>query len=150
MSRNLTAHFINLRPGQFLITSQESVDYNCIAWAGNDNSNWWSPVGKYYWPEGVPREETVQAYVRAFASIGFEPCENGDLEPGIEKVALFVDGNRIPVHMARQLANGRWTSKLGEWEDIEHVLEGLSGTPGYGTVMQFLRRHAEGTTPSKS
>ena len=140
MPHNLTAHFVNLRHGQFLKTSEESLDYNCFAWAGNDNSNWWSPVGRHYWPVGVPREETVQAYIRAFATIRFEPCENGELELGVEKVALFVDANMIPTHMARQLASGRWTSKLGEWEDIEHALEGVAGTPGYGTVVQFLRR----------
>ena len=44
-----------------------------------------------------------------------------------------------PTHAARQLPNGKWTSKLGRWEDIEHDLEGLTGEM-YGSVQQILKR----------
>jgi hypothetical protein len=40
---------------------------------------------------------------------------------------------------ARQLPNGKWTSKLGRWQDIEHELDGLVGAM-YGTVRQILKR----------
>lgn len=33
----------------------------------------------------------------------------------------------IPSHAARQLPNGRWTSKCGQAEDIEHDLRDLEG-----------------------
>ncbi|MCY7407984.1 MAG: hypothetical protein LH631_11575, partial [Alkalinema sp. CAN_BIN05] len=43
-----------------------------------------------------------------------------------------------PQHVARQLPNGLWTSKLGRLEDIEHELDGLSGDL-YGTVQKFMK-----------
>ncbi len=45
----------------------------------------------------------------------------------------------VPKHAARQLPNGRWTSKCGELEDIEHALEGVVGI-WYGTVAHLLKR----------
>jgi hypothetical protein len=56
----------------------------------------------------------------------------------MEKVALYAT-DEGPAHAARQLSNGRWTSKLGRDEDIEHELEGLAGSH-YGAVVQFLQR----------
>jgi hypothetical protein len=41
------------------------------------------------------------------------------LEPGFLKVALYGTGLTY-THAARQLADGKWTSKLGKGEDIEH------------------------------
>lgn len=38
-----------------------------------------------------------------------------------------------------ELPNGKWTSKLGRWEDIEHEIEGLMGEM-YGDVKQILKR----------
>lgn len=49
-------------------------------------------------------------------------------------------------HVARQLPDGRWTSKLGPDEDIEHNdLHALEGDVGvyplcYGVVIRFMRR----------
>ena len=67
---------------------------------------------------------------------------NASLEPGFEKVALYADRNEEVTHAARQTADGSWTSKLGEWEDIAHKsLEALCGDePAYGTVAQILKR----------
>jgi hypothetical protein len=44
-----------------------------------------------------------------------------------------------PLYAARQLPNGRWTSKLGEWEDIEHALHDLTGMV-YGSVVLVMKR----------
>jgi hypothetical protein len=53
---------------------------------------------------------------------------------------IYVDSSGTPTHMARQLSNGNWTSKLGDAEDIEHAqLEQLEGDI-YGVAYQFLRR----------
>jgi hypothetical protein len=74
----------------------------------------------------------------AFATVGFENCSTDEWEPGFEKIALFArDG--VPQHAARQLATGRWTSKLGAMEDIEHDLRDLEGTL-YGSVVLFMKR----------
>jgi hypothetical protein len=63
------------------------------------------------------------------------------LEPGIEKVAIYAD---LPAdswtHAARQLPNGRWTSKLGDFEDIEHdTPEGLAGNV-YLSLAYIMKR----------
>jgi hypothetical protein len=65
-------------------------------------------------------------------------CEDGRLESGFEKIALFaLEG--LPKHAARQLQSGRWTSKLGRLEDIEHTLDDLTGAL-YGSVALVMKR----------
>jgi hypothetical protein len=47
-------------------------------------------------------------------------------------------------HAARQLPSGAWTSKLGDWEDIEHnALSGLESS-FYGRVSIILKRQRLG------
>jgi hypothetical protein len=58
---------------------------------------------------------------------------------GFEKIAIYVLDEK-PQHAARQLPNGKWTSKLGQYEDIEHnALEGLEGSI-YGYVACVMKR----------
>jgi hypothetical protein len=82
-----------------------------------------------------------------YGTVGFIHGENqnSELEVGTEKVAIYVDADGIPTHAARQLADGTWTSKLGEWEDIRHktlkAMEDGDGLGlGYGRVAVILRR----------
>ena len=136
--------FSGLRDSPYRVTSPRNHQYNCIAWAAGDDANWWWPKNApddapRFWPTGVPREETIAAFVAAFATLEFVACDNEDLESGFEKVALFVDDKSVPTHASRQLANGLWTSKLGGWEDIEHELHALTGEI-YGTVALVLKR----------
>jgi hypothetical protein len=128
-----------LRTG-YRITSPPDPIYNCIAHAANVTDNWWwpDPDGFDYWPAGIVRECTLEVFVQAFATVGYTPCSDGSLEPGWEKVAIYAT-DEGPAHAARQLNSGRWTSKLGPDDDIEHVLEGLCGFV-CGKVVQFLRR----------
>lgn len=70
----------------------------------------------------------------AFKSRGFAECFDGTLESGFEKVALYGSAF-MSTHAARQLPDGRWTSKLGKAEDIAHdtpddVTGGLYGEVG--------------------
>jgi hypothetical protein len=124
----------------YRITSPPDPIYNCIAYAVGVTDQWWwpDPDGFDYWPPGVVRACTLDAFLQAFATIGYTPCPDGSLEPGWEKVALYAT-DEGPAHAARQLADGRWSSKLGPEDDIEHALEGLEGTL-YGSVVQYLRR----------
>lgn len=133
--------FPGLTPGNHRVTSRESDDYNCAAFAAGDDTRWWWPLLPYYWPDGAPREESLDAFVQAHAILGFDPCDGDGLEAGYEKVAVFATRAGEPTHVARQLASGLWTSKLGSREDIEHSLHGLSG-PAYGSVARILRRRA--------
>jgi hypothetical protein len=81
----------------------------------------------------------VQAFLAVFTMRGFEPGASETLEDGVEKIALFVNASGKPTHAARQLPSGRWTSKLGRGEDIEHDLQDLTGAV-YGSVSLVLKR----------
>jgi len=141
MVNSLEELFPRLLPGAYQITSPAHDRYNCIAWAAGDTSIWWWPINvpNVYWPSGVPKEESLDAFLLAFASLGYEACEGEQLEQGFEKIALFADAEGVPSHAARQLLNGRWASKLGAMEDIEHPLHDLEGEL-YGTVVRIVKR----------
>lgn len=128
------------------ITSAPTRDYNCVAWAmGEEGRNWW-PVGHGagYWPPGTMRRLTREAFRWAFASQGYEPCEGGALVAGVEKVCLYEKGG-IPTHAALQLSTGRWSSKLGPDEDVEHDLGDLEGRR-YGRPAAWFARPVRGST----
>jgi hypothetical protein len=127
----------------YQITSPRNEDYNCIAWAAGDDKICWWPVPLHvkdvFWPAGATRAETLGAFREAFATLSYVECDAADMEPDFEKIALFADANGMPLHAARQLPEGRWTSKLGELEDIEHALHDLEGE-AYGTVVLLMKR----------
>jgi hypothetical protein len=122
-----------------------------MAWALGLTNQWWEPFGlivpapppEYFWPDGVANESSVEAYAHIFRERGFVDCESGDHEKGMLKIALYTRDGEV-THVARQLPNGRWTSKLGKCEDIEHTLEGLvsDGPFAYGAATHFFRRLA--------
>lgn len=129
--------------------------YNCIAWATGDTDRYWSPIPRDrgsagdagpcgdYWPLGVAQENTADAWMAALAKVGFEACPSEEVEPGLEKIAIYTDGHGEPTHVARQLPNGCWTSKLGDECDLEHnTLKALEGKQ-YGTACHFMKRQAK-------
>jgi hypothetical protein len=142
MVNPLEAAFPGLTRGGYRVTSPRDGDYNCLAWAAGITRSWWWPgqdVSREYWPPGIPRERTQEAFLAAFASLGYAVCESEALEAEHEKIALFADEKGRPTHAARQLPSGRWTSKLGKAEDIEHALHDLEGAV-YGSVVLILKR----------
>lgn len=144
---SLRGKFPSLATSPFQITSPATGSYTCIGYAAGDASRIWLPdpwpEGAFYWPEGAPREPTLSGWAGAFAALGYHECESRELESGFEKIAIYADARGDPQHVARQLATGRWTSKVGKMEDIEHELEGLEGE-AYGSVVLVLRRTAGG------
>jgi hypothetical protein len=125
--------------------------YNCIAWAAGDPRKrlWWWPHPDAYWPFWIkPRQETIECFVRTFRSLGYVLCRNHRLEFAFEKVALYAIHRSmmpmpppqspaeyrdwVPTHMARQLPDGMWTSKLGGNEDITHFT--LDALESYGPI----------------
>jgi hypothetical protein len=138
---HLELRYPNLALTEYTVTSPKSQEYNCFAWAAGDQERWWQPTpeDQFYWVQGVPMEETLSAYIQAYQTLGFMTCDSAELEAEFEKIALYVDDGGIPVHAAKQLSTGKWSSKLGSLEDIEHELEGLTGER-YGNVGQILRR----------
>lgn len=139
--RHLLTLFPNLGNSHCVATSPQDITYNCIAWAAEENDRWWWPDSMFigFWPDSVSREVTLIAFIKAFGLLGYSSCANADYEDGFEKVAVFLDAEKKPTHMARQLNSGKWTSKLGKLEDIEHDLAGVEGD-AYGKVAQYLKR----------
>ncbi len=141
------------REGAFPLLFQEGYDgisaeswiYNCIAFAADRDDRWWwpDPYGVGFWPDGVPREVKMEAFLKAYESIGYEVCADGQAEAGYEKIAIYEKDGK-PTHAAKQTPNGKWKSKLGPWEDIEHntlrAVETWAGVGLYGKASRYMRR----------
>ena len=141
--------FPKLHGQPYGIKSPKDDHYNCVAWAAGDDRNWWWPDPNHedFWPAGAARAETVAAFRDAFAALGYVACDDDQLEAGYEKIAVFALAG-APKHAARQLPTGRWASKLGLMEGIEHALLDLPGLR-YGSVALVMKRRlpaAEGPT----
>jgi hypothetical protein len=132
------------------VSSPETTDYshpryNCIAFAADDQTLWWWPDqwGDAYWPPAAPREVTRSAFIKAFETLNYVVCDSGSLEAGYAKIAIY-EKSGAPTHAAKQLADGRWTSKLGEWEDIEHstveAVQTSGGIGNYGEVAVYMKK----------
>ncbi len=151
------SQFRNLTSTNHTVTSDPVEEQNCIGFAAGDSHFWWPatefPHGfppPYFWPKDCALEATVDAFICAFKLVGFERCddddEHGHLEAGIEKLAIFAkrSGNPPkvePTHAAIQspTRNGKWRSKMGSDEDIEHDLSSVRGRL-YGEVVCFMKR----------
>jgi hypothetical protein len=120
------------------VTSPQTFTHNCFAYALGDKSRQWKPdpFGQYYWPPGVPRDTSIGTFTKLLAGFGYHPCNSRRAEKGVEKIALYARGNEV-THLAKMLPNGKWTSKLGDVEDIEHSLDALLG-PLYGAPIKFF------------
>ena len=128
-------------------TSEPTINYNCIAWAVGDANRWWWPdkMMMGFWPTKAKREEKLEAFEQAFATLGYATCEDGTLEDGFEKIALYASPNPLsghwkPKHAARQLPNGNWTSKMGPLEDISHPTVEALHDACYGMVVRYFKR----------
>ena len=139
----IEAAFPQLARNGYRITSAESPNYNCFAWGFCNTQRWWSPVKDrgYYWPEGTPVDLTVDTFVRVYMKhSSYGRCASAAHESGFEKLAIYANVKGEVTHVARQLPSGKWTSKLGDWEDIEHnTLAAIEGQ-FYGKAVQILKR----------
>jgi len=122
-------------------TSDETWEYNCIAFAADIDTEWWWPDqhGLAAWPAGVKRETTPECFIEAFRTLGYDVCADRALEDGFEKIAIYIKDGK-PAHAAKQLPDGRWKSKLGSWEDIEHNTLKAVEEHIYGKADIFLKR----------
>jgi hypothetical protein len=132
--------FPKLDASRLALTSPQTPAYNCIAWAAGDQKRWWWPDadGIAYWPQSVQRAVRLIAFQHAFETLGYQITGDDSLEPMLEKVTIFSRG-AIPTHAAKQLANGLWSSKVGNLEDISHDLHGIENE-AYGTVAFIMSR----------
>ncbi len=148
----LEQDFPKLTGGGYSIQSPEDSAYNCVAFAvGNLTQTWqWMPyrTGGYYWPPGIEGDGSIQDWIKVFTIHGYRVCNDGTFEKGLEKVALYVDAEGVPTHVAKQdITTGKWMSKLGKTgHDIDHIsLEVLAGfeRDEYGRVAQYMSRRRE-------
>lgn len=142
INNQLKREFPNLVRTEYEITSPETIEYNCIAWAAGETECWWWPdsMDINYWPYGVERKETLESFIEAFETLSYSVCENSDYEEDYEKIAIYVNQEGRPTHAARQLDNGSWTSKLGRSYDISHERDGLSESLAYGNIATVMKR----------
>ena len=87
MSADLEHLFPGLAADGYALSSPESTAYNCVAWAVGESHRWWQPG--IYWPASPGND--LAALIGLFASLGYHPCDDHDLEAGYEKFALYAD-----------------------------------------------------------
>ena len=131
----------NLENDEPSIESEATEEYNCVAWALGITDENWDPVSAAYdWPRAAPRSLLLTTFITVYRSHNFEVCQDESLESALEKIALYADDSGLFQHVARQLPEGNWTSKLGDLVDISHKTpRGLEG-PFYGRVASLLSR----------
>lgn len=127
----------------YVVKSIATRRYNCIAFAADDPSVFYWPDDDdnpdAYWP--ISRKDiSLDCFVEMFAHLGYEKCDDGSLEAGYEKVVIYIFEGK-PSHAAKQLEDGRWKSKLGLAQDIEHnSVKAVEDEVCYGTATQYLRK----------
>lgn len=126
--------------------SKATPRYNCVAFARGDDRHWWEPGlygGKYYWPPELQEGDLLESWKKVFTLKGYKETKNREVEPGFEKVAIYVGLNDFrPSHVA--VSDGHvWKSKLGKGQDISHssldILEG-DQQDEYGIVDSIFKR----------
>jgi hypothetical protein len=140
MPKEWEQYFPNL--GNWTETSPVTRSYNCAAFAAGDTDVRWEPFppGQYYWPQRVRRSYEVSAFVEAYKTHGFEVCADGSQESGYEKIVIYANEYGGAEHVSRQIAGGKWTSKMGDEEDIVHDTPESLGGGDYGQPLQYMRR----------
>jgi hypothetical protein len=112
-------------------TSLRTEDYNCTAWATEIIHDWVQFDNGY--------DTRISTYISYFEQKNFVRTDNKEVEIGVTKIAIYFEGEEFK-HVARQLKNGKWTSKIGDWEDVEHDnIEILFGE-FYGTQTIIMQR----------
>ena len=130
------------------ISGEPSREYNCIAWAlGISSQKWDCNDPDAYWPPLLPRNDRVETVMRLFAGEGFLVCDGDSPEPGFEKIALYAFVGQF-THVARQLEDGRWTSKLEIREVITHPSPDSLSQGLYGSVHCIMRRPSPPPDPA--
>jgi hypothetical protein len=143
MTKEWGPDFPHLR--DWIKTSEPTQDYNCVAHACDDNTRWWDPLppGGYYWPDpkiGRDLEYTVDRYVALFEYRGYERCAGGEHIVGKDKIVIYADSHGIFEHVAKQLPNGKWTSKIDIREDITHDTPHALSDGGYGKPVVYMEK----------
>lgn len=120
--------------------SDEDFNYNCLAYALGDKSNWWEPPNRpgQYWPPGFPDDLSVKTVESIIRSYGFTVDNNLARAPETDAIAIYAEGEDW-THFAK-FADGSWSCKLGDGHDVLGVqLEHFAGKL-YGKLFKILSR----------
>ena len=126
----------------FTITSPETPQHNCVAWALGDTMHWWEGDEDYLWLDNIDFDNTLATLQRFFHILGFEPIDNPNFQNGVEKIALFSNNSIDCTHVAKQLPSNIWTSKLGISHDVTHTLSAMEKGI-YGDVAMILQKQRD-------
>ena len=147
--KDLYGLFPKLKQTQHAITSDSDKNYNCVAWVLGKTKEFWTPFGliipasfpPYRWHSDVPQDGSLSSYKVLFQKFGFSMAGDSKPERGYEKIALYEQDDKF-THVAKQVDESKWSSKLGDIEDIEHELKSLEkkGPLAYGRVACFMKR----------
>lgn len=135
------------------VSSPKDLCYNCVAWSLGIDTHWVEPYLDYglavapwaVWPNKDDRGSSIEIYVKMFRGEGFVKAAKANLEPGFDKIVIYWDeATKSFTHVARQMDNGQWWSKLGRESDVKHKSPdtlGPTGSPaGYGKVWGYMKR----------
>jgi len=131
--------FPNSYKEPFEITSSETPDYNCLAWALNDNSKWYESDDDYFWFNDIARDNLLTTIQKIFENLGFHQTNFAKYQIDYERIALFSIDNNECSHLARQIDEDKWTSKLGSSYDVNHSIKSIENGI-YGNAVIFLER----------
>jgi hypothetical protein len=148
LKRELEDLFPNLAEVGYEITSPKDSSHNCAAYAVGDTEHRWGGYSNrhlksfgYYWPPNAQPGIGIAELVNAYKSIGFNICTDGEFEPGIEKVVLYIGDDGRWKHAAKQLPDGSWSSKIGVHSaDIMHRTPQALSNSDYGRVACYMSR----------
>jgi hypothetical protein len=141
----IAAAFPNLNANNYQITSDPLPIYNCVAYASGITTHRIDFYRNKITGE-IEGDQSSNLYVQHFTELGFEVCENPDYENHFEKIALYEDRKGNFTHVALQVNENKWTSKLGYLEDISHTsLEALEGQGNecYGKHCVYMKKKIE-------
>ena len=128
----------------FRLNSPFDQRYNCIAYASNKTDRFLWPALKdgLDWPSDVPFDDSIPSFIALFEKQEYVQCAGAEYEDKFQKIAIYEKDGKTS-HASKQLADGRWVSKMGNLEDIIHSNpESLNG-PGYGAVKVIMKRPNE-------
>jgi len=123
--------------------SPQDFNYNCLAFALGDVSNWWEPGrgSGHYWPPGFSHDVKVSTVEEIIKLHGYRAETGIGEKPNAEAIAIYAIDDEW-THFARY-SDGHWHSKLGEDHDVSRIELNDLAIGDYGSVCKILCRLKE-------
>jgi len=132
----------NLTDDQFEYKSDVDPKYNCVAWVLGITNRFIDPDSELTWPVELEKNYSIETYVSYFKKQGFRICSDDKYDDNIIKIALYADEHGDFAHVAIQVNEKIWWSKMGRLDDIQHkTLNSLAATKqcgDYGNVYAYM------------